>query len=172
MLKGMDATFFWDKGIDVGLTLISVAAGYWLAIRLDRRSRAAQESRRRTELLRELKKSLEQNLKYLDQITDYHFPRNEWPTFNLDTVWLHYFASNVCIEIPDTSKYRDQFNRLRFELDHINNKINLVYVLHPQSEGGALEQATMDVIKATVPHINQAKVWLKEEIDVLTKLVG
>ena len=84
----MQCEFFIDKGIDVVLTAVSVVIGYWLGVTANKIALEKQQKRRRTELLNELKKSLEQNLRYLDQITDHHFPRGEMPTFQLDTILL------------------------------------------------------------------------------------
>jgi len=164
--------FLLDKAIDIVLMIVSVALGYFLGVTADARLRANQERLRRHELLRELINSLKQNVQYLDQITNHHIPRGEWPTFHLDTVWLHYFVSTVWLDIPAFSKYRDEFNRLRFELDHINNKIDLVFMMHPGSSGGDLEKPTMDIMKSTFQHIQHVREQLKNEIAALEPLLS
>ncbi len=168
----MESSFLVDKGIDAVLALAGAMFGFYLGAREDKRSRTQQEKIRRQALLEELIKSLEQNLKYLNQMEELASSRGEWPTFHLDTIWLHYFASTVCIEMPSTSKYRDKFNQLRFDLDRINQTIDIVFMLHPSSEAGARAEATMHVIRTIIPQFKKAKEQLRLVIEELSPLVA
>ena len=151
--------FLLDKGIDLTITIISLFIGFKLGVSYETRTKAKEEKEKRQALLSELSKSLDDNLKLLNQITDEHVPRQEAPTFHLDTAWLHYFTSSASLLIPEVSGYREKYNRLRFELDHINNKINLAHLF-----GFWFVQLSI------VPHVEKAKGWILEEQEALTKL--
>ena len=152
-------TFLLDKSIDIVITGISLFAGFKLGVWHEKRIKYAEEKSRRKELLSELSKSLDDNLVYLNQITDLHVPKQEIPTFHLDTAWLHYFTSSAALLIPEVSGYREKYNKLRFELDHINHKITLATHL-----GFPFFQSHI------IPHVEQAKQWIQEEQEVLKKL--
>ena len=151
--------FLLDKGIDLIITAISIFIGFRLGVSYETRTKAKEEKEKRQALLSELSKSLDDNLKLLNQITNTHVPEGKTPTFHLDTAWLHYFTSSVSLLIPEVSGFREKYNRLRFELDHINNKITLAHLL-----GFSFVQTHI------VPHVEQAKEWIREEQEALKKL--
>lgn len=169
--------FLIDKGLDVVLAAVGIIIGYRLALAADARQRLLHQTTRRKELLQQLHTSLEQNLKYLDQITGLHFKRGELPTFHLDTTWLHYFTSTVCLDIPAVSKYRETYNHLRFELDHINRKLDLLFFMAPTDD---IQPAPapltpeqlhfMELFHSTAHHVETIKKELADEIAVLQSL--
>lgn len=168
--------FLIDKGLDIVLAAFGIFIGYRLALRADARQRLQDQTARRKELLQQLHSSLKQNLKYLDQITGLHFKRGELPTFHLDTTWLHYFASTVCLDIPAISKYRETYNHLRFELDHINRKLDLLFFMAPIDEIQPPDPATpeqrrfIELWHSTLQHVEIIKNELTAEIAVLQTL--
>jgi hypothetical protein len=151
--------FFLNKGIDIVVSAVSVFIGFKLGVWHETKKEKKLERQKRQELLRELSKTLNDNLGYLEQITNLHAPKKEIPTFFLDTVWLHYFTSSASHFIPEVSGYREKYNKLRFELDHINQKIVLAHQL-----GFSFMETHV------LPHVEQAKVWIKSELEVLKKL--
>jgi hypothetical protein len=166
-----------DKGVDVVLAALGVWIGYKLALSADAKQRQLDQTTRRKELLQQLLASLEQNLKYLNQITGLHFKRGELPTFHLDTTWLHYFTSTVCLDIPSVSKYREAYNNLRFELDHINRKLDLLFFMAPSEELHAAnsnpsseQKGFTELYDSTVLHIKAMKDKLTDEIGALKSL--
>ena len=162
---GITPGWILDKGIDLALTIASVVIGFYLGVAHHKEAGLLKERQSRLELLRALLGSLDQNLNYLIQMTDTHMKKGEFPTFYLDTAWLHYFATASSTLIPESSGYRERYNKLRFELDHINNKL-LIEVIRVSSGRPSIREETI------LPHIEEAKGWITQEQDVLRPLTA
>jgi hypothetical protein len=170
---------------DILLTAVGVFLGYVVAVRYER-SKAERESKaRRGELLSDLKISPKNNLGYLNQITDLHFQKGELPSFPLDTVALAYIALNARRFLPDNTDWGERYNKLRFELDHINRKVEVLLhsasILLPTVEShllydgkdGVLYKSIVQMMSSEFANlkilIENTKTMLKTEIETLDR---
>ena len=182
---------------NIVLTIVSVAAGFILATLYERSQSEKAFKARRTELLTDLKTSLQENLRLLNQITDLHFPKGELPSFTLDTALLHFVSANVRQFIPSHVNLREEYNKLRFELEHINTKFEILRMYDavasstlPLIDGllssNETDNAWRSILlnwrnsillqgralgSSVAGHISQAKEWLGSHIDRLEKLI-
>ena len=115
------------------MTLIGAWVGVFLGIRQSKRIEGIRFAEERSDILNALLYSLEENHKYIEQIENLHFPANEIPSFPLDTVALAHVPLNARKYLPKGTNWAERYNKLRFELDHINRKFLLFYIQPNQS---------------------------------------
>lgn len=145
--------------IPLTMTLIGAWVGVWLGIRHSKRIEKIRFAEERSDILTALLYSLEENHNYIEQIENLHFPSDEIPSFPLDTVALAHVSLNSRKYLPEGTSWAERYNKLRFELDHINRKFLLFYI-RPSQQG-------LDGVKVL---ISQAKAMLSSEIDTLKKM--
>ena len=165
--------------------VIGIVVGFWVAIRQERKRSDELFQIKQSQVLKDLKKSLEDNLNYLNQITEKHFKNGEFPTFPLDTAFLYYVCTNVREFLPIEENLGTRYNRLRFELEHINQKLDILrnywiaslpIIECPRLCDGKddvwrknIEERGHQLFVSAYKHIEEAKKWTSEEIGILEK---
>lgn len=145
--------------IPLVITVVGAFIGVWLGLFYGRRESRRKFVEERADILKALLYSLRENHKYIEQIEVLHFPQGQLPTFPLDTVALAHVSLNARRYLPVGTNWAERYNKLRFELDHINRKI-LIYFITPSQNGF---DGLLELIETT-------KVLLKDEINTLSKI--
>jgi hypothetical protein len=129
--------------------------------------------------LKALLESFEQNLQYLKQITDLHLPNQQLPSYPLDTVALAQFTFSAIPYLPADTTWPQRYNKLRFELDHLNRKILMLYIDLATTTCGGIPPETSSPSPSPHPSlanfqgviqlIASSQKLLESEIEVLKK---
>ncbi len=136
--KNYASMTFCDAIFEVFITAIGIYAGLHFTIKHERNKERLKFNDERKKILKELLESLQANNHLLAQITDKHFNHSQLPSFSLDTVALAFVTLNARKYLPEDTEWAQKYNGLRFELDHINRKIDWLYIFNvvhfPSSE--------------------------------------
>jgi hypothetical protein len=141
------------------MTLVGAWVGVWLGIREANRQECIRFIEERSDILKALLYSLDENHKYITQIENLHFPANQMPSYPMDTVALGHVSLNARRYLPKGTDWAQRYNKLRFELDHLNRKI-MIFFIRPS-------QPDLDGIKTL---LLTTKTALEAEIETLKKL--
>lgn len=139
-----------DVLISAAITAAGVYVGLLLAKSHERKKEKEQFSVRKKALLADMKLCLRDTVeKSLDDAQNNHLSRNQPPTFSINSEMLHYIVTTSWQYLPENGSLRKAADSLRFECDHINNKILL-------ARFGAANLPLTDIST----HIAEAKKWV------------
>ncbi|HEY5813384.1 MAG TPA: hypothetical protein VIT23_12125 [Terrimicrobiaceae bacterium] len=110
------------------LTAVGVFLGYLIAVTYDRRKTERIFKEGYTRAMNALVSSLKTNSDYINQMFTVEFPRNCYPTYPLDTVALSFINFDARPYLPTNTTWPERFNKLRFEMDHINRRLLMDYL--------------------------------------------
>lgn len=169
---------FWNiYAVPFGMTILGSFLGAWIGVWISNRDARRKFEKERADILKALLNSLKTNHDYLEQVTNLHFENSQVPTFELDTVALAHISLNARKYLPEGTNWSERYNKLRFELDHINRKILMFYIRavnymdFPQefdnSSGSPTLYAHQQSFNGLRELIDRTKESLKSEIETL-----
>lgn len=108
---------------DVILAAIGVFVGFRMGILYDQKKSHELEKEGRKIALNNLVESLKENSRYIRQMFEIEFPNRLYPSYPLDTVALSMITFDVSRFLGGDTGWNKRYNKLRFEMDHINRKL-------------------------------------------------
>jgi hypothetical protein len=113
---------------DIGLTSVGVILGYWVAVGYDRRKTRDDFEKAHNLSMNTLVSSLKTNSKCIDQMFTVELGAGLHPSYPLDTTALALINFGARPFLPKNTDWPDKFNRLRFEMEHINRKLLMDFI--------------------------------------------
>lgn len=113
---------------EIVITAIGVAVGYWVAVAYDRKKTENEFKKALNLSMNALVSSLKTNSKYIDQMFTVEFANNTYPSYPLDTTALALINFGARPYLPKNTDWPDKFNRLRFEMEHINRRLLMEFI--------------------------------------------
>lgn len=119
-----------DAALSVGLTAVGVVLGYIVAVGYDRRKTSDEFKKAHNLSMNALVSSLKTNSKYIHQMFTVEFPASLHPTYPLDTTALAFINFGARPYLPQGTDWPSKFNRLRFEMEHANQRLLMDFIGH------------------------------------------
>ena len=113
---------------DIGLTAAGVILGYWVAVGYDRGKTRKAFTEAHNLSMNALVSSLKTNSTYIHQMFTIELPANCYPTYPLDTASLALINFAAWPYLPKNTNWSEKFNRLRFEMEHINRRLLMEFL--------------------------------------------
>lgn len=115
---------------DIGLTAVGVVLGYLVAVSYDRKKTRDDFRKAHNLSMNALVSSLKTNSKYIHQMFTVEFPSGHFPSYPLDTAALAFINFGARPFLPPGTDWPGKFNRLRFEMDHVNQRLMMNFIGH------------------------------------------
>jgi len=145
---------------DLALAALGAYIGFRLGVNHSQNEGSRIESSNRTAALNNLATSLRQNSASMNQMLTEEFPKSQCPSYPLDTVALAMITFDAVKFLPQGTKWANQYNKLRFELDHINRKLLMCFLTARirELQGAQSDEwaAVMKLIETTKVHVDEA----------------
>lgn len=145
---------------DILVTAVGVAVGYWIAVAYDRKKTKNEFNEAHNLSMNALVSSLKTNSKYIDQMFTVEFANGCFPSYPLDTTALALINFGARPYLPENTDWPDKFNRLRFEMEHINRRILMEFLCQSSIDVSLIKISYSEYKNSCrMPPLDNARPW-------------